>query len=157
MNYYFLLFSQKNVLNNQVLEEILRERSNSYFLRNKISDFWILISPKFLLSFKQYLDKSPFLITNQNNLYAVIISSNKDFIEWLKLRLGYFIDIESNKEVLPTITKITIDGGFSTIENTRLNKRNFISQNYLLEPRLLSENYKRIITTYSKTYYNNNI
>lgn len=149
MNYYFLLFSQKSILTNQVLEEILRERSNSYFLRNKISDFWILISPKFLSNFKQYLDKSSFLITNEKNFYGVIISSNKDFIEWLKLRLGYFINIETNEEKLSDSINITIDGGFATIANTRLNKKNFISQNFLLEPIILSENYKRILTTYS--------
>jgi hypothetical protein len=149
MNYYFLLFSQKNIFNNQVLEEILRERSNSYFLRNKISDFWILISPKFLSNFKQSLDNSSFLFTNQKTFYGVIISPNKDFIEWLKLRLGYFIDIENTKEEFADITKITIDGGFANIETTKLTARNFLSENCLVEPRLLSENYKRIITTYS--------
>jgi hypothetical protein len=148
MTYHFLLFSQKKFLNNQVLEEILRERSNSYFVRNKISDFWLLISPKFIFNLQQ-LPKSLNQSSKQSNIYGLIISSNKDFIEWLKLRLGYFIDIESSKENFSNLSIITIDGWFGTIEKKKLNKTNFISQNFLLEPILFSEKYNRIITTYS--------
>lgn len=41
-NYYFILMSQKDFLENQVIEEILRERANYYTSKDKIKDFWIL-------------------------------------------------------------------------------------------------------------------
>jgi hypothetical protein len=40
--------SQIDMLENQVLEEILRERANYYLSKNKNIDFWLLISPTFL-------------------------------------------------------------------------------------------------------------
>jgi hypothetical protein len=40
--------SQKDFLQNQVIEEILREKSSYYMVQNKVPDYWILISPKFL-------------------------------------------------------------------------------------------------------------
>jgi hypothetical protein len=33
--YYYIIMSQNEMFENQVLEEILRERANSYFLKNK--------------------------------------------------------------------------------------------------------------------------
>ena len=45
--YHYVLMSQKDFLENQVIEEILRERA--YFYGNvKKKDFWILIQPNFL-------------------------------------------------------------------------------------------------------------
>lgn len=136
MDYNFLLFFQYNLLTSQVLEEILRERSNYYLSRNKIFDFWILISPKFL---------STYQATNKSNVYGVIISSNKDFIEWLKLRLGYFTTIED-----PKPSTVTMDGWFGKIKRVGLNSINFSSQNSLLESVIFSENYKRIVEAYYK-------
>jgi len=48
VRYYYLIMSQIDMLENQVLEEILRERANYYFSKNKNIDFWLLISPNFL-------------------------------------------------------------------------------------------------------------
>ena len=42
--------SQKDFFENQVIEEILRERTNYYLAKNKIKDFWLLVSPDFVLS-----------------------------------------------------------------------------------------------------------
>ena len=36
---YYLIFSQKDFLENQVIEEIIRERSNYYISENKNPDF----------------------------------------------------------------------------------------------------------------------
>ena len=47
---YFLLFSQKDFLKNTVIEEILRERTNYNYQQKKQRDFWILVSPSFLLN-----------------------------------------------------------------------------------------------------------
>ena len=54
LKYYFILMSQKQMLKNEVLEEILRERTSYYFSKNKKIDFWILISPTFLNFFNFY-------------------------------------------------------------------------------------------------------
>jgi hypothetical protein len=40
--------SQKDLLQNQVLEEVLREKASYYNARKKNPDFWILIDPSFL-------------------------------------------------------------------------------------------------------------
>jgi hypothetical protein len=45
---FYLLMSQDDLFKNQVIEEILRERSSSYILQGKPNDFWILVSPKFI-------------------------------------------------------------------------------------------------------------
>jgi len=45
---YYLLFSQKDFLQNQVIEELIRERSNYYIAENKSTDYWILNSPEFI-------------------------------------------------------------------------------------------------------------
>jgi hypothetical protein len=50
INYNYLIMSQKDLLQNQVIEEILRERANLYALRKKSNDFWIVISPTFIYS-----------------------------------------------------------------------------------------------------------
>lgn len=149
MKYYFLILAQQNLLKNQVLEEILRERSNFYSLRNKITDFWILISPKFLSTFDQDIRNSDFFFQNKRyilsrnaqSFYSLIISPNKSFIEWLKLRLGYFSPIKKNE----AIELFTIDGLSGFLDKTDLEKANFSSQNYDLHPNLLVERYERIL------------
>ena len=92
--------SQIDMLQNQVLEEILREKANYYFSKNKSLDFWISISPKFINEFNLkedirlsnfYKQHSSEIITkNKNEFYSALISLDKDFINWIKLRLGYF-------------------------------------------------------------------
>ena len=42
IRYYYLVMSQIDMLENQVLEEILRERANYYLSKNKNIDFWLL-------------------------------------------------------------------------------------------------------------------
>ena len=46
--YYYIVMSQKDMLQNQVLEEILRERATYYISKKKTLDFWITISADFL-------------------------------------------------------------------------------------------------------------
>ena len=47
-DYYYILMSQRDMTQSQVLEEILRERANYYFSKNKPLDFWLTISPSFI-------------------------------------------------------------------------------------------------------------
>ena len=50
LKYHYIVMSQKALLENQVIEEILRERATYYSLTKKNNDFWLLISPKFIFS-----------------------------------------------------------------------------------------------------------
>lgn len=107
--YFYLLFSQLDLLKSEAIEELLRERTNHYWNKDqKDRDFWIVISPKFinLTNIKDEIKKSNFYIFNENktkfiesdkyntNFYAAIVSTNENYMKWLALRLGYFEKIE---------------------------------------------------------------
>nr|QTW91503.1 hypothetical protein [Scytosiphon lomentaria] len=88
VKYFFVIGSSKFLLDNEPLEEILRERIQQYAREKKTIDFWIIKSPKFLNS----LD----LIDVKNKLtkdglgkaeLSAIISLDEVFIKWMKLRL----------------------------------------------------------------------
>jgi hypothetical protein len=99
--------SQKDFLENQVIEEILREKSSYYMVQNKVPDYWILISPKFLTKnnleekikttrfYKNQKSKIVFKSNDSSEIefYASLVSSDKEFMNWVKLRLGYFEEI----------------------------------------------------------------
>nr|YP_009244142.1 hypothetical protein Gele_134 [Gelidium elegans]AMK96384.1 hypothetical protein Gele_134 [Gelidium elegans] len=79
-NYYFALASVNFLTNEEPVEEILRERTNYYNSINKDIDFWLIRNPDFI--------KSNIILNQQQAVpYAAIISLDKDFIQWLKLRL----------------------------------------------------------------------
>nr|YP_010147448.1 Ycf54 [Scytosiphon lomentaria]QQP22278.1 Ycf54 [Scytosiphon lomentaria] len=88
VKYFFVIGSSKFLLDNEPLEEILRERIQQYAREKKTIDFWIIKSPKFLNS----LD----LIDVKNKLtkdglgkaeLSAIVSLDEVFIKWMKLRL----------------------------------------------------------------------
>jgi len=63
--YYYILMTQKSLFANQVIEEILREKSNYYTAEVRQKDFWILTSPKFIFekagfNFKELMDYQNF-------------------------------------------------------------------------------------------------
>ena len=109
INYHYLVMSQKDFLENQVIEEILREKSSYYMVQNKVPDYWILISPKFLEKnnleekirstrfYKNQKNKIVFKSNDSSNIefYASLVSSDKEFMNWIKLRLGYFEEIDN--------------------------------------------------------------
>lgn len=84
--YYYVLASQKFLLEEEPFEEVLRERTRDYQEKNKEIDFWLVKNPAFLLApeMKEIKEKCP-----QNSV--AIISTNSNFITWLKLRLEYVI------------------------------------------------------------------
>ena len=104
--YYYLLMSQKDLVENQVIEEIFREKANFYFDQNRQTDFWILMAPKFIKE-KKLLDKirksrfykqqksniSCFSLDTEKEFFVALVSTNKDFIKWVSLRIGYFEDL----------------------------------------------------------------
>lgn len=157
VEYYYLLMSQQDLLQNEVIEEVIRERTNSYALQNKKTDFWILISPKFAIlpeinqKIKQtnfYKQKKTDLIFSNNcEFYSAIISVNKDFIIWLSLRLGYFENIETFKELSPVNANYISNGVFGRIEQNKINFQvsPLKSLPKYLAPDLLTNKYKKLI------------
>ena len=81
--YYFVVASSQFLVTEEPLEEVLRERIQYYRRTNKRIDFWLLPSPKFLEAdkFKHVKNKFP-------KDCLAIVSTNKIFITWLKLRLN---------------------------------------------------------------------
>lgn len=81
--YYFVLASQEFLITKEPLEEVLRERIQYYSKTKKNIDFWLLPTPQFLQAeeFKCLKTKFP-----PNSI--AIVSTNKIFITWLKLRLN---------------------------------------------------------------------
>jgi hypothetical protein len=82
--YHYILASQKFLTEEEPLEEVLRERTRDYQEKNQEIDFWLVLQPAFLEApeFAELKSKCP-------QPAAAIISTNKQFIIWLKLRLEY--------------------------------------------------------------------
>ena len=152
-NYYYIVMSQKDLLENQVIEEILRERTGYYLSKKRNKDFWILISPNFVLndSFNKKIQKTNFykqqrnkIIHDESNVpfYISIVSTNLDFIRWIKLRLGYFEDIEA-----PLQNDFKSDGIEGILPNS--NNGNILNHKpNLLHPDILTKQYKTSLNLY---------
>ena len=84
--YYYVLASQKFLLEEEPFEEVLQERVRNYKEQNKEIDFWLVKQPAFLEvpEFAEIKAKCP-------QPAAAVISTNSQFITWLKLRLEYVI------------------------------------------------------------------
>ncbi|MEA5533706.1 MgPME-cyclase complex family protein [Crocosphaera sp. XPORK-15E] len=82
--YYYVLASQRFLLEEEPLEEVLRERIRDYEEKNKEIDFWLVKQPAFIeaAELAEVKAKCP-------QPSVAIISTNSQFIIWLKLRLEY--------------------------------------------------------------------
>ena len=155
ITYHYLIMSQKDLLQNQVIEEILREKSSYYIAQNKIPDYWILISPRFikdknLLSklkstrfFQSQLDKIVFKSKENKSVefYASLVSSDKEFMNWVKLRLGYFEEID-NLEIQRSDSSYVSDGVCGTyfFNKSNLEENSFLSSDIgFVHPDIISE------------------
>lgn len=96
--YYYVLASQRFLLEEEPIEEVLRERTRHYHEQEKEIDFWVVKQPAFLEApeMKQVKAKCP-------QPAAAIISTNPQFITWLKLRLEYVIigDFQAPSQTIP--------------------------------------------------------
>ena len=83
-NYYFVAASEKFLTVEEPLEEILKERTRNYKENNKEIDFWLIKKPAFLTSslFKNLHKEIP-------SPQAAVISTDRKFITFLKLRLEF--------------------------------------------------------------------
>lgn len=84
--YHYVLASQKFLLEEEPLDEVLKERTRNYTEKKKEIDFWLVKQPAFIEApeLKAVKAKAP-------AQSVAIISTNKQFIVWLKLRLEYII------------------------------------------------------------------
>ena len=82
--YFFVAASEKFLTVEEPIEEILKERMRNYKENNKEIDFWLLKNPSFLKSSK-FLDLSAKIPKTP----AAVISTDKKFITFLKLRLEF--------------------------------------------------------------------
>ena len=82
--YFFVAASEKFLTVEEPLEEIFKERTRNYKENKKEIDFWLLKNPSFLNSSK-LLDLSAKI----PNTPAAVISTDKKFITFLKLRLEF--------------------------------------------------------------------
>lgn len=96
--YYYILASQHFLLEEEPLEEVLKERTRNYHEQEKEIDFWLVKNPAFL--------EAPEMAANKNKCPkppVAIISTNPQFITWLKLRLEYVItgEFEAPSATIP--------------------------------------------------------
>jgi len=82
--YYFVAASEKFLTVDEPIEEILKERIRNYKENNKEIDFWLLKNPSILQS-TQFGD----LKAKIPSPPAAILSTDKKFITFLKLRLEF--------------------------------------------------------------------
>ena len=82
--YFFVAASEKFLTIEEPLEEILKERERNYKENNKEKDFWLLKNPSFLQTTK--FDDMTAKIPSPP---AAVLSTDKKFITFLKLRLEF--------------------------------------------------------------------
>ena len=82
--YFFVAASEKFLTVEEPIEEILKERMRNYKENNKEIDFWLLKNPSFLQTAK-FVDLKAKIPAPP----AVILSTDKKFITFLKLRLEF--------------------------------------------------------------------
>ena len=84
--YYYVLASQRFLIEEEQIDEVLRERTRHYHEQEKEIDFWLVKQPAFL--------EAPEMAECRASCPqpgAAIISTNSEFITWLKLRLEYVL------------------------------------------------------------------
>ena len=82
--YFFVAASEKFLTVEEPLQEILKERMRNYEENNKEIDFWLLKNPSFLQT-TQFVDLKAKIPSQP----AAVLSTDKKFITFLKLRLEF--------------------------------------------------------------------
>lgn len=84
--YYYVLGSHKFLIEEEPLEEVLRERTRNYRENEKEIDFWLVEQPAFLEAPEMAAVKA-----KCPQPAVAIVSTNKQVVTWLKLRLEYVL------------------------------------------------------------------
>ncbi|NJL00101.1 MAG: DUF2488 family protein [Spirulinaceae cyanobacterium SM2_1_0] len=82
--YYYVAASQKFLLEEESLDEVMHERERYYREHNQEKDFWVIKQPAFLEA-----PESATVKAKCPQPAAAVVSTNAQFITWLKLRLEY--------------------------------------------------------------------
>ena len=84
--YHFIAASERFLIEEEPLDEVLRERLRNYAENNKTVDFWLVRQPAFLSApqFAELNQRIP-------QPAAAVVSSDSSFITFLKLRLEYVV------------------------------------------------------------------
>jgi LPS O-antigen subunit length determinant protein (WzzB/FepE family) len=98
MQTYYYVLASKSFIDEEPLEEVLRERIRNYQEQEKEIDFWLVPQPAFLEAsdLASIKAKCPQPAT-------ALISTNPQFITWLKLRLEFVIagEFEAPTDTIP--------------------------------------------------------
>ena len=151
-SYYYIIMSQNDLLKNEAIEEIIREKANYYNSKKKFLDFWLVLSPKFIFNenfYKQLKNTNFFksrivtnstkIVNNEKNSYVAIVSTDKKFLTWLSLRIGYFETVNFTDKIINKLpdSKFVSNGIFGEIElkndiSPFLNNSENINKNILI-------------------------
>ena len=82
--YYYVVASQQFMLEEEPTEEVLKERQRHYQDNEREIDFWLIKQPAFLEAPEMAEIKA-----RCPQPAAAIVSTNSQFVQWLKLRLEY--------------------------------------------------------------------
>nr|YP_002049451.1 hypothetical protein PCC_0830 [Paulinella chromatophora]ACB43241.1 hypothetical protein PCC_0830 [Paulinella chromatophora] len=93
--YYFVAASERFFTEIDRLEEVFQERVYNYTRSGKPIDFWLVKKPVFLNS-----GNFPLIADIVSSPAAAIVSTDSQFIEFMKLRLEFVVKgtLESNKQ-----------------------------------------------------------
>ena len=162
VTYHYLIMSQKDFLESEALEETLRERANYFQIRGRFRDFWVLISPTFLYSsdiyskikLTNFYDQQKSLINGKNILekdtfdfFACLISIDKEFMNWIQLRLGDFENINEVSQENQNKKKFKSNGIYGSLNNHYIKFPLQSYQNYI-HPEILLEKNKKFLEAY---------
>ena len=84
--YHYVLASQRFLFEEEPFDEVIKERTRYYREQEKEIDFWVVKQPAFL--------EAPELAAVKAKVpesTVAVISTNPQFITWLKLRLEYVL------------------------------------------------------------------
>ncbi len=84
--FYYVLASQKFLTEEEPLAEVFKEKTRYYQEQEQEIDFWLVINPTFLNAPEMQSIKSQCPQPS-----AAVVSTNKQFISWLKLRLEFVL------------------------------------------------------------------
>jgi Protein of unknown function (DUF2488) len=96
LTYYFVVASEHFMTVEEPLAEVLTERVHNYERRNKPIDFWQVNRPQFL-----DLPQLKALTQNCPRPAIAVVSTDQQFILWLKNRLEYVLTGSLQSEGIP--------------------------------------------------------
>ena len=159
---YYSITIPQSCLGKECIEEMLRERTTHEIKENSLKQFWLLpnsyiYSSSFL--FEDKLNKSlgeRIFSLNKSNvskkypIFFTIISTNVEFIAWLKIRMGSFLNLGQFK--LENEKIIKLNDGYE--EEAFTSHAGFYSE-FLFNPISRVEKINNFMLKYDKNYLKN--